>query len=51
MALLTPPPNFGMVEDGLYRSGMPTEASYPFLCTLKLKKIIYLAPEDVPQQL
>lgn len=44
--VLIPPPNFGMVEDGLYRSGQPNELSYPFLERLHLKTIVWLAPED-----
>ena len=49
--LLIPPINFGMVEEQLYRSGMPNELNFPFLERLNLKKIIYLAPEDLTQQL
>jgi protein-tyrosine phosphatase family protein len=41
-----PPPNFGMVEDGLYRSGHPSELNFPFLESLALRQIIYLAPDD-----
>ncbi|KAK4699023.1 tyrosine-protein phosphatase OCA1, partial [Phenoliferia sp. Uapishka_3] len=48
---LIPPPNFGMVEDGLYRSGQPSELSFPFLEKLRLKSIIWLAPEDPNPQL
>ncbi|KAL8293789.1 hypothetical protein RQP46_000490 [Phenoliferia psychrophenolica] len=47
---LIPPPNFGMVEDGLYRSGQPSELSFPFLEKLRLKSIIWLAPEDPNDQ-
>ena len=32
-----------MVEDGLYRSGQPSELSFPFLEKLRLKSIIWLA--------
>mmetsp|Transcript_22811 Transcript_22811/g.37550 ORF Transcript_22811/g.37550 Transcript_22811/m.37550 type:complete len:169 (-) Transcript_22811:47-553(-) len=45
-----PPLNFGMVEDDLYRSGQPNELNFPFLEKLKLKKIIYLAPDEPSQQ-
>mmetsp|Transcript_18974 Transcript_18974/g.32868 ORF Transcript_18974/g.32868 Transcript_18974/m.32868 type:complete len:173 (+) Transcript_18974:93-611(+) len=48
--LLIPPINFGMVEENLYRSGMPNELNFPFLERLNLKKVIYLAPEDLTQQ-
>lgn len=45
-ATFIPPLNFGMVEEDLYRSGLPNELNFPFLERLKLKKIIYLAPDD-----
>lgn len=35
-----------MVEDGLYRSGQPSELNFPFLEKLKLKTVVWLAPED-----
>eukprot|EP00937_MAST-01D_sp_MAST-1D-sp2_P004699 g4699.t1 len=50
MARLIPPVNFGMVEENLYRSGVPTEINLPFLERLHLKKVIYLAqdePDDI----
>ena len=47
MARLIPPVNFGMVEENLYRSGLPTELNFPFLERLRLKKIIYLAQDEV----
>lgn len=40
--IYVPPLNFSLVEDGIYRSGFPMEANYPFLDRLKLKTIIYL---------
>jgi len=46
MALLVPPMNFGLVETDIYRSGQPNELNFPFLEKLRLKKIIYLAPDD-----
>jgi len=46
-----PPLNFGWVEDDLYRSGVPNELNFPFLEKMKLKKIIYLAPEDPSEHL
>lgn len=44
--VVIPPPNFGMVEDGLYRSGQPSELNFPFLEKLRLKAVVWLAPED-----
>ena len=44
--VLIPPPNFGMVEDNLYRSGQPSELNFPFLEKLKLRTVVWLAPED-----
>ena len=46
-----PPINFGYVEEDLYRSGTPNELNFPFLEKLRLKKIIYLAPEEPSEQL
>eukprot|EP01006_Ploeotia_vitrea_P026767 TRINITY_DN59717_c0_g1_i1.p1 TRINITY_DN59717_c0_g1~~TRINITY_DN59717_c0_g1_i1.p1 ORF type:complete len:194 (+),score=78.81 TRINITY_DN59717_c0_g1_i1:41-622(+) len=51
MSRVIPPTNFGVVEDGLYRSGLPTELNYPFLETLRLRTIVYLAPEEPPEHL
>ncbi|KAI8903540.1 protein-tyrosine phosphatase [Gorgonomyces haynaldii] len=39
-------PNFGLVEDNLYRCGQPNELNFPFLEKLGLKSVIYLAPEE-----
>mmetsp|Transcript_12635 Transcript_12635/g.38670 ORF Transcript_12635/g.38670 Transcript_12635/m.38670 type:complete len:196 (+) Transcript_12635:67-654(+) len=47
---LIPPINFGIVEEDLYRSGMPNELNFPFLEKLQLKTVIYLATEDPSQQ-
>lgn len=46
-----PPLNFSLVEDGIYRSGFPMPANYPFLDRLKLKTIIYLGDtgQDKPK--
>ena len=41
-----PPINFGLVENNLYRSGQPNELNFPFLEQLKLKTVIFLAPDD-----
>ncbi|GAA5846316.1 hypothetical protein JCM3766R1_002208 [Sporobolomyces carnicolor] len=44
--VLIPPPNFGTVEENLYRSGQPSELSFAFIEELNLKTVIWLAPED-----
>ncbi|KDN52077.1 putative tyrosine phosphatase family protein [Tilletiaria anomala UBC 951] len=44
--MLVPPPNFGMVEENLYRSGQPDQINFPFLEKLSLKSVIFLAPEE-----
>ncbi|CAM9209016.1 unnamed protein product [Discosporangium mesarthrocarpum] len=46
-----PPMSFGLVEEGLYRSALPSEINYPFLERLRLKTIIYLFPEEIDPQL
>jgi len=46
-----PPQNFGMVEEDLYRSSLPTSVNFPFLDTLKLKTIIYLSSDDPSEKL
>ncbi|KAL2941486.1 Tyrosine-protein phosphatase DSP3 [Bienertia sinuspersici] len=48
--ILTPPTNFSMVEDGLYRSGFPESVNFSFLETLNLKSIIYLCTEPYPEE-
>lgn len=40
-----PPPQFGLVCEGLVRSGQPTEVNFPFLAKLNLKTVVWLAPE------
>ncbi|KAH9734441.1 Tyrosine-protein phosphatase DSP3 [Citrus sinensis] len=47
-AVLVPPPNFSMVEEGIYRSSFPQSSNFPFLQTLNLRSIIYLCPEPYP---
>lgn len=42
------PPNFGYVEEDLYRSGTPNVLSFPFLERLRLRTLLYLAPDDPP---
>lgn len=49
-SVIIPPENFAYVEDGLYRSGQPTELNFPFLQRLQLKTLIWLAPEEPEQQ-
>ncbi|KAL5143688.1 Tyrosine-protein phosphatase DSP3 [Glycine soja] len=39
-AVLVPPPNFSMVEDCIFRSGLPNPSNFPFLQTLNLRSII-----------
>mmetsp|Transcript_12068 Transcript_12068/g.34892 ORF Transcript_12068/g.34892 Transcript_12068/m.34892 type:complete len:223 (-) Transcript_12068:222-890(-) len=46
MALLFPPTNFACVEEGLFRSGMPTELNIPFLETLHLRTLLFLDHTD-----
>jgi tyrosine-protein phosphatase OCA1 len=42
-----PPPNFGAVEEGLYRSGFPTELNFSFIESLGLKSVVILSPDGV----
>ena len=42
---LIPPPAFGIVEQGLYRSSIPYKEHFRFLRTLNLKTIISLCQE------
>ncbi|KAK4439383.1 Tyrosine-protein phosphatase DSP1 [Sesamum alatum] len=44
-----PPLNFSMVDYGIFRSGFPDTANFPFLKTLGLRSIIYLCPEPYPE--
>lgn len=46
-----PPQNFGMMEDDLYRSAQPHEQNYPFLEKLKLRTVVWLAPEEPSKRL
>ncbi|GAA6028199.1 hypothetical protein JCM8097_006910 [Rhodosporidiobolus ruineniae] len=41
-----PPPQFGLVEEGLFRSGQPGELNLPFVEQLRLKTVVWLAPEE-----
>lgn len=44
--MLVPPPNYGMVEEGFYRSGQADQLNFPFLEKLGLRSVIWLAPEE-----
>lgn len=44
-----PPINFGEVVPGLYRSGYPQAANYPFMRSLGLKTIVTLVEKDMPE--
>ncbi|KAL2931219.1 Tyrosine-protein phosphatase DSP1, partial [Bienertia sinuspersici] len=44
-----PPFNFGMVNNGIFRSGFPDTSNLPFLQTLGLRSIICLSPESYPE--
>lgn len=46
---LIPPPNFAMVDGGIYRSGFPNADNLGFLDALKLRSIVYLCPEPYPE--
>lgn len=39
-----------MIEDDLYRSGLPNELNFPFLEKLGLRTVVYLAPEEPHQK-
>ncbi|KAI8955812.1 tyrosine phosphatase family-domain-containing protein [Xylaria longipes] len=45
---LTPPVNFSMVSEGLYRSGYPQAQDFPFMQNLKLKTIVTLVKKELP---
>ncbi|XWS57299.1 hypothetical protein CRYUN_Cryun09bG0161900 [Craigia yunnanensis] len=48
--VLEPPPNFSLVEEGIYRSSLPQRCNFAFLETLNLRSIIYLCPEPYPEE-
>ncbi|XP_024030988.1 tyrosine-protein phosphatase DSP3 isoform X2 [Morus notabilis] len=48
--VLVPPTNFSMVEDGIFRSGLPQPVNFRFLQTLNLRSIIYLCPKPYPEE-
>lgn len=43
---LIPPINYGLVEEGLHRSGQPNEMNLRFIETLGLRKVVYLSPDE-----
>ena len=43
--MLFPPVQYQCVEEGLHRSGFPSETNFPFLRSLKLKTVIILDDE------
>ncbi|KAF3443398.1 hypothetical protein FNV43_RR13080 [Rhamnella rubrinervis] len=47
--LFTPPLNFAMVDNGVFRSGFPDSANFSFLQTLGLRSIICMCPEPYPE--
>lgn len=47
---LYPPQNFGAVEEGIYRSGLPSELNFRFLESLNLKTVIVISPESMDSQ-
>ncbi|KAK4769601.1 hypothetical protein SAY86_027751 [Trapa natans] len=49
-ATLSPPLNFSMVAECIYRSGFPQPSNFAFLETLDLRSIIYLCPEPYPEE-
>lgn len=48
---LIPPTNFGMIEDDMYRSGLAIKLNFAFLEQLRLKTMLYLASEELPDAL
>jgi tyrosine-protein phosphatase OCA1 len=49
MACQIPPLNFGMVEEEVYRCGMPNQLNFPFLEKLRLRCVICMLPDDLPR--
>ncbi|KAG5495403.1 hypothetical protein GH5_03064 [Leishmania sp. Ghana 2012 LV757] len=47
-AVLVPPLNFAMVEDGIYRSAYPTEANVLYLRHIGITHIVLLSIEQLP---
>ncbi|XP_057961371.1 tyrosine-protein phosphatase DSP3-like [Malania oleifera] len=49
-AALVPPPNFSMVEEGIYRSAFPQPPNFSFLRTLNLRSVVCLCTEPYPEE-
>ena len=48
---LIPPPQYGLVEEGVHRSGLPTTTNFGFLERLKLKTMLFLTPDPPSAEL
>jgi tyrosine-protein phosphatase OCA1 len=48
---LIPPVNYGVVEEGLYRSGLPNELNFPFLEQLQIRTLLHMSTEQMNRQL
>lgn len=48
---LIPPANYGVVEEGLYRSGLPNELNFPFLEQLSIKTMLHMSTEVLGEPL
>lgn len=44
---LIPPINYGVVEEGVYRSGMPNELNFPFLEKLQIRTLLHMSTEEL----
>ncbi|PIA29819.1 hypothetical protein AQUCO_05800116v1 [Aquilegia coerulea] len=44
------PSNFSLVERGIYRSSFPDSSNFAFLESLNLRSIVYLCPEQYPEE-
>lgn len=45
---IVPPENFSLVSPGIYRSGFPKSRNFTFLKQLKIKSVLTLVPESMP---
>ena len=48
---LIPPPLYGLVEEGVHRSGLPALPNFGFLERLDLKTILFLSPDPPAPEL
>ena len=48
---LIPPPLYGLVEEGVHRSGVPAVPNFSFVERLKLKTILFLSPDPPTPEL